>query len=71
MSAALGSADGIAEPLVPYNEPCTSGDMPCVLVAFLRTARSESGGLSVDNDSDGNDDRSSDVPARVSYGLGQ
>ena len=35
VSAALGSASGIAEPPVPYNEPCTSGDMPCVQVAFL------------------------------------
>ena len=34
VSAALGSAYGIAEPPVPYNEPCTSGDMPCVQVAF-------------------------------------
>ena len=45
--------------------------MPCVLVACLRTTRSEGGGLSADNDSDGDDDSSSDVPARVSYGLDQ
>ena len=71
VSAALGSADGIVEPPVPQAEPVYLGRHALCSGCMLLTPSSEGGGLSVANDSHGDDDSSSDVPARVSYGLDQ